>query len=64
MLKSGCEDDEYLSRLRLGIAECFELFSPDVIYYNAGTDVLQGDPLGAMNITPEGVIKRDEIVFR
>jgi histone deacetylase 11 len=50
--------------LRLALVECFEQFTPDVIYYNAGTDVLQGDPLGAMSITPDGVIKRDEIIFR
>lgn len=28
-------------------------FSPDVIVYNAGTDILEGDPLGNLSITPK-----------
>ena len=28
-------------------------FKPDIIVYNAGTDVLLGDPLGALDITPD-----------
>lgn len=39
-------------------------FQPNFIIYNAGTDVLKGDPLGLLDITPEGVMERDEIVFR
>ena len=28
-------------------------FKPDLIVYNAGTDILDGDPLGNLMITPE-----------
>ena len=28
-------------------------FTPDVVVYNAGTDVLSGDPLGLLSITPQ-----------
>lgn len=38
-------------------------FSPDFIFYNAGTDVLSGDALGRLGVTPEGVVTRDEMVF-
>lgn len=38
-------------------------FTPDFILYNAGTDILINDPLGALNITAEGIINRDQIVF-
>ena len=31
--------------------------------YNAGTDCMAGDPLGGLNISPEGIVKRDAIVF-
>jgi histone deacetylase 11 len=47
------------------------------VYYNAGTDILEGDPLGQLDITKkgkwrgcggtdpsEGVVQRDELVFR
>ena len=28
-------------------------FKPDMVVYNAGTDVLAGDPLGMLDITPD-----------
>ena len=28
-------------------------FEPDVVVYNAGTDILEGDRLGNLDITPE-----------
>uniref|UniRef100_A0A2S2N961 Histone deacetylase 2 n=1 Tax=Schizaphis graminum TaxID=13262 RepID=A0A2S2N961_SCHGA len=37
---------------------------PDFIIYNAGTDILKGDKLGLLSITPEGIIQRDEMVFK
>jgi len=62
-LHSGTSDSDYLGTLRIALAKSFSEFTPDVIYYNAGTDILQGDPLGCLNITPKGVIERDQIVF-
>lgn len=38
-------------------------FIPDLIVYNAGTDVLDGDPLGKLSVSAQGIIRRDEIVF-
>ena len=46
------------------LRECLQSFSPDFVLYNAGTDVLEGDSLGALSITAQGVIARDELVFR
>lgn len=42
----------------------FAEFKPDFVIYNAGTDCMEGDPLGRLQVTAEGVIERDEIVFR
>jgi histone deacetylase 11 len=39
-------------------------FQPQLIVYNAGTDILDGDPLGRLKISPQGVVIRDEKVFR
>ncbi|XP_025809462.1 histone deacetylase 2-like isoform X3 [Panicum hallii] len=39
-------------------------FRPQLIVYNAGTDILHGDPLGRLKVSPEGVAIRDEQVFR
>ncbi|XP_055351196.1 histone deacetylase 11-like [Paramacrobiotus metropolitanus] len=62
-LSSGTADEEYLDKVRRHVAGAMNEFPANIIIYNAGTDILIGDPLGAMNITPEGIITRDQIVF-
>lgn len=57
-------DEDYLQILRSALTTAFALCQPDLIIYNAGADVLANDPLGYMNISPEGFIKRDEMVFQ
>ncbi|KAJ6222731.1 hypothetical protein RDWZM_001276 [Blomia tropicalis] len=59
------EDEEYLELLKYHLNASFELdkFKPNFIVYNAGTDILDGDPLGKLRISPQGIIKRDEMVF-
>lgn len=57
------EDEQYLELVERHFEEALNEFRPDFILYNAGTDILMGDPLGMLNITPNGVVKRDEIVF-
>ncbi|CAI2354382.1 unnamed protein product [Caenorhabditis sp. 36 PRJEB53466] len=62
-------DTSYLSELRKQLKKCLtdrETRTPpgfDFILYNAGTDCLYGDPLGAMNLSPQCIISRDEVVF-
>ncbi|XP_063421349.1 histone deacetylase 11-like isoform X1 [Mytilus trossulus] len=57
------KDEEYLEKVKRTIEEALNEFKPDIIVYNAGTDILKGDPLGNLDISAEGIIKRDEIVF-
>jgi histone deacetylase 11 len=35
----------------------------DFIMYNGGTDIMKGDQLGNLNVEPEDIILRDEMVF-
>ena len=35
------------------LPEALDEFTPDMIVYNAGTDILVGDALGRLNVTPE-----------
>eukprot|EP00062_Callorhinchus_milii_P017639 gi/632970245/ref/XP_007901541.1/ PREDICTED: histone deacetylase 11 isoform X2 [Callorhinchus milii] len=58
------KDSDYLEIVETELAAALKEFTPDIIVYNAGTDILIGDPLGGLSITPEGIIKRDEIVFK
>ena len=45
-LSSGTKDAEYLSSLDTALQRASKEFEPDIILYNAGTDILTGDPLG------------------
>uniref|UniRef100_A0A671NA92 Histone deacetylase 11 n=2 Tax=Sinocyclocheilus anshuiensis TaxID=1608454 RepID=A0A671NA92_9TELE len=60
----GTEDMEYLQKVELHSEGALNEVRPDIIIYNAGTDVLDGDPLGGLAISPQGIVKRDEIIFR
>ncbi|XP_063283168.1 histone deacetylase 11 isoform X1 [Pelobates fuscus] len=59
----GTEDEEYLQKVDTHVQGALNEMKPDIIIYNAGTDILDGDPLGGLSISPQGIIKRDEIVF-
>uniref|UniRef100_A0A671TER1 Histone deacetylase 11-like n=1 Tax=Sinocyclocheilus anshuiensis TaxID=1608454 RepID=A0A671TER1_9TELE len=63
-LEWGTEDMEYLQKVELHSEGALNEIRPDIIIYNAGTDILDGDPLGGLAISPQGIIKRDEIIFR
>ncbi|KAM3141282.1 Histone deacetylase 11 [Paramecium bursaria] len=64
------KDDVYLQKIR-SIEEtvrkyCISKFfiqSVEFLIYNAGSDILQDDPLGALDITPNCMIERDRIIF-
>ena len=54
----------YLRHVKRKLPVALDDFKPDIVVYNAGTDILIGDPLGILDITDEGVMQRDEIVFQ
>ncbi|CAF4184613.1 unnamed protein product, partial [Rotaria magnacalcarata] len=62
-LDNQTDDKAYLRLLHNNLKNSLNEFQPDFVVYNAGTDILQGDPLGNLDITPQGVIIRDEIVL-
>ncbi|XP_073055279.1 histone deacetylase 2 isoform X2 [Primulina eburnea] len=60
---SGTMTNEYLTKLDQALQVSTGLFDPELIIYNAGTDILDGDPLGGLKISPDGIATRDEKVF-
>lgn len=62
-LKSGCGTDEYLKLLRRELPRMLDEERPSFLIYNAGTDILDGDPLGLLAISKEGILERDLLVF-
>eukprot|EP00246_Nothoceros_aenigmaticus_P002163 TRINITY_DN1296_c0_g2_i2.p1 TRINITY_DN1296_c0_g2~~TRINITY_DN1296_c0_g2_i2.p1 ORF type:complete len:164 (-),score=25.06 TRINITY_DN1296_c0_g2_i2:236-727(-) len=65
---SGITTQQYIATLKEQLQKSGEElahngFKPQLVIYNAGTDILDGDPLGCMKVSPDGVKERDEIVF-
>lgn len=63
-LPDGTGDEAYLAVLDEVIAPAVARFRPDFAFYLAGADVLGGDQLGRLALTPGGVRARDDRVFR
>uniref|UniRef100_A0A667H851 Histone deacetylase 11 n=1 Tax=Lynx canadensis TaxID=61383 RepID=A0A667H851_LYNCA len=52
-LEWGTEDDEYLDKVERNLQKALQEHLPDVVVYNAGTDILEGDRLGGLSISPQ-----------
>ena len=61
-LPDGTEDEAYLSHLADGLIEV-RRFDPDYIFYQMGVDPLKEDSLGKLDLTFDGLMKRDELVL-
>jgi acetoin utilization deacetylase AcuC-like enzyme len=63
-LPDGCSDDDYLAWLDNALSSGLRQFEPDLICYIAGADPYREDQLGGLDLSIEGLKKRDELVFR
>jgi acetoin utilization deacetylase AcuC-like enzyme len=62
-LPDGCGDDEYLHALDIALDELERRFDPGLIIYLAGADPHEGDRLGRLKLTWDGLEARDRRVF-
>jgi acetoin utilization deacetylase AcuC-like enzyme len=62
-LPDGCQDEEYLEALRVALAQVLQRFEPDFLIYLAGADVYEGDRLGRLKLSKNGILRRDQMVF-
>ena len=56
-------DANYLGVLCALLPEVFAVDSPRLVIYNAGTDILDTDPLGELGVSEAGVMDRDRFVI-
>lgn len=63
-LPDGMDDDDYLAWLDNALSSGLRQFEPDLLCYIAGADPYKEDQLGGLNLTIEGLKKRDALVFR
>jgi len=63
-LPDGCDDASYLAWLDNALSSGLRQFEPDLLCYVAGADPFREDQLGGLNLTIEGLKRRDELVYR
>lgn len=62
-LPDGCGDTQYLEALQGALDLMLGRFTPGLLIYLAGADPHEGDRLGRLRLTMEGLAERDRMVF-
>ena len=62
-LPDGCADEAYSVALDGALAHVLQRFEPQFVIYLAGADAHEGDRLGRLKLTEEGMKRRDQQVF-
>ena len=62
-LNAGTDDSEYLDILSNHLPGLFEVSKPDIVFIIGGCDTLNDDPLASLNMTEDGIVKRDWMVI-
>lgn len=63
-LSDGTGDAAYLAALEQALAALFSRFAPQLIIYLAGADPHEGDRLGRLKLSMEGLAARDRMVLQ
>lgn len=62
-LPADTGDEEYLAILRQHLGGVLDRAKPDIVFLQGGCDVLAGDPLAHLQISPQGLADRDATVI-
>ena len=62
-LSPGLGGAEYLDVLRQHLPAALDFYQPDLVVYNAGSDVLATDPLTSLALTSREMAERDLYVI-
>lgn len=62
-LEPYLNDELYLETVRQTLTNAINVSQPDLVLYDAGVDIYANDPLGLLNISLEGIRKRDALVI-
>ena len=62
-LEDGTGDDTYLEALAAALPTVIARAAPDIVFYLAGSDPHEGDRLGRLRLTFDGLARRDAMVL-
>jgi acetoin utilization deacetylase AcuC-like enzyme len=62
-LADGVADDAYLRALQHSLPDLLEQVRPDLVLYNAGVDPHRNDRLGRLDLSNDGLYRRDWMVI-
>jgi acetoin utilization deacetylase AcuC-like enzyme len=62
-LADGCGDVDYLAALEMALEQMDQRCTPGLVFFLAGADPHEGDRLGRLNVSFEGLQTRDRRVF-
>jgi acetoin utilization deacetylase AcuC-like enzyme len=62
-LPTGTGDDAYLAALEQALDEAVPAARPDLVFFLAGADPWEGDRLGRLALTKQGLQQRDDLVL-
>ena len=62
-LADGTGDDVYLEALKEALPRVLTDAAPDIVFYIAGADPHEGDALGRLSLTFDGLLERDRLVL-
>lgn len=62
-LANGVGDEEYLSKLRAAVEPSLDSFRPELVIFVSGADAYENDQLGGLNLTMDGLRRRDRYVM-
>jgi acetoin utilization deacetylase AcuC-like enzyme len=56
-------DERYLESVEQALLKAIDHSKPALVFYDAGVDIYQHDPLGLLNISLDGIRQRDRLVL-
>jgi len=62
-LEDNLEDKDYLDIVNKTLIECVKECDPEIVIFDAGVDIHKDDKLGNLNISSEGILKRDKLIL-
>lgn len=62
-LPDGIEDEDYLKILDANLKKLIDEVKPEIVFFQAGVDVLASDKLGKLGLTISGCKQRDALVL-